>query len=237
MNELSEGIDKIDWDVVGSDLDRRGYAVLTNVLSGTQCAELIDQFAQEDRYRKTVVMERQGFGAGVYKYWNYPLPGVIQNLRESMYPRLVPVANQWADRLRSDVTYPGDLGQMQRLCSEQGQKKPTPLILRYEQGGYNTLHQDLYGDVWFPIQATCLLSEPDMDYTGGEFVFTEQRPRSQSKAIVLRPNLGDMVVFASRYRPIQGSRGFYRVAMKHGISEVHKGIRYAAGVIFHDAIN
>lgn len=237
MTEISEKIDKINWDSVGSDLDQRGHAVLTSVLTRAQCAELIDQFDQDDQYRKTVVMERQRFGSGVYKYWSYPLPRVIQNLRENLYPRLVPFANQWAKRLRSDVTYPSDLGQMQCLCSEQGQKKPTPLILRYEQGGYNTLHQDLYGDIWFPIQATCLLSEPDKDYTGGDFVLTEQRPRSQSKAIVLRPNLGDMVIFASRYRPIKGSRSYYRVVMKHGISEVHEGIRYAAGIIFHDAIN
>jgi len=147
--EISGKIDKIDWDSVGSELDQRGYTVLTGVLTRARCAELIELFDQDDQYRKTVVMERQGFGAGVYRYWNYPLPGVIRNLRESLYPRLVPVANQWAERLRSDVTYPSDLDQMQRLCSKQGQKKPTPLILRYEKGGYNTLHQDLYGDLWF----------------------------------------------------------------------------------------
>jgi hypothetical protein len=192
-------------------------------------------YDQSDGYRKTVVMERYRFGLGTYKYWDNPLPDLVGQLRESLYPHLAPIANQWMALQNDDMRFPSTLAGLSAACQAAGQDKPTPLILKYGPGGYNTLHQDLYGDVFFPLQAACFLSAPDEDYTGGEFVLTEQVPRAQSKAIVLTPKRGDMVLFTTNFRPIKGSRGYYRAKMRHGVSEVHSGQRYTLGIIFHDA--
>ena len=182
-------------------------------------------------------MSRYRFGQGEYKYFRYPLPSLVQTIREEIYLKLAPVANRWMEVLNTDQVFPATHHELQTRCRNHQQTKPTPLILRYEGGGYNTLHQDLYGEVFFPIQLVLFLSEPNNDYTGGEFVLVEQRPRAQSKAIVLLPKQGDMLLFATRYRPVRGARGFYRVSIKHGVSEVKGGERYTLGIIFHDAIS
>ncbi len=182
-------------------------------------------------------MERYRFGLGEYKYFDYPLPPDIQALREHLYPKLVPIANAWMKDLNMTTFFPGSLEALLRQCLAQGQNKPTPLLLKYGEGGFNTLHQDLYGDVYFPLQVVFFLNRPDIDYRGGEFVLTQNTPRAQAKAIVLRPIIGDMLIFTSNFRPVQGSRGFYRARMKHGVSEVHNGERHTLGIIFHDALN
>jgi hypothetical protein len=182
-------------------------------------------------------MERHRFGLGEYKYFDYPLPELVQKARDEMYPYLEVIANRWAEQLRMDVRYPQEFAEFQVECRANGQLKPTPLILRYGKGGFNTLHQDLYGEVYFPMQVASFLNEPDEDYTGGEFVLTEQVPRAQSKAIVLRPKRGDIIIFTTNFRPLRGSKGFYRANMRHGVSEVTSGERHTLGVIFHDAIS
>ena len=234
---LGERIDRIDWNKVASDLNSDGFAILRGLLSPDECREITQSFDNEIAFRKTVVMERYRFGSGVYKYWDYPLPDVVQSLRESFYSGLAPTANEWMDQLGIDRSFPGRLAEFQGLCHENGQEKPTPLILRYGQGGYNTLHQDLYGDTYFPIQAACFLSELGADYTGGEFVLMQQTPRAQSRTIVLTPDIGDVMIFPTNFRPVTGARGYYRSVMKHGVSEVHAGQRHTMGIIFHDALS
>jgi len=226
----------IDWKKVAADMHEKGYSHVPGVLPEAYCDEFI---ADYDRpiYRKTVVMERHRFGIGEYKYYDYPLPAFIQTAREFVYPKVAPVANEWSQRLNLDVRFPDDFASFQRLCRGQGQARPTPLILKYGKGGFNTLHQDLYGEIWFPIQLAFFLNQPGDDYTGGEFVMTEQVPRAQSKAIVLRPRKDDMIIFTTNFRPVRGSRGFYRANMRHGVSEVLSGQRYTLGVIFHDALS
>ena len=181
-------------------------------------------------------MERYRFGKGEYKYFDYPLPKVIQELRETVYGRLSPIANQWMKSLKIDNLFPNSLQDLLKQCQANGQKKPTPLLLKYGAGGFNTLHQDLYGDVYFPIQTVFFLNEPDQDFTGGEFVLTQQTPRAQSKAIVIKPKKGDMLVFTTNFRPIKGTREYYRANMKHGVSEIKSGERHTLGIIFHDAL-
>lgn len=236
-HNIGERIGRIDWNEVAIDLNSKGYAVLRGLLSAHDCHGIVQGFDNEPAFRKTVVMERYRFGSGVYKYWDYPLPDVVQTFRESFYAGLAPIANEWMDQLGIDRSFPQRLSEFQSLCHQNGQKKPTPLILRYGQGGYNTLHQDLYGDTYFPIQAACFLSKLGADYTGGEFVLTQQTPRAQSKAIVLRPDIGDVVIFPTNFRPVKGARGYYRSVMKHGVSEVHAGQRHTMGVILHDALS
>ncbi len=180
-------------------------------------------------------MERHRFGLGTYKYWRYPLPAVVAAVREGLYPLLVPIANQWMRCLGDDYRYPDTLAELKDACDRAGQEEPTPLILRYGSGGFNTLHQDLYGEVFFPIQAAVVLSQVGEDFTGGEFVLTEQVPRAQSKALVLQPERGDLLLFTTNYRPVEGQRGYYRAKMRHGVSEVRSGSRYTLGIIFHDA--
>lgn len=226
----------IDWDQVSVDMHEKGFARISGVLSGEQCDEFIRNY-DNGRYRKTVTMERHRFGLGEYKYFDYPLPDLIQTAREEIYPRLAPLANEWAKRLNLNMQYPATFAEFRAECHRAGQLKATPLILKYGPGGFNTLHQDLYGDVYFPIQLAFFLNEPDRDYTGGEFVLTEQTPRAQSKAMVLRPRRGDMIVFTTNYRPVRGSRGYYRANMRHGVSEVLTGERHTLGVIFHDALS
>ncbi len=234
-DEIQRRIAETDWDAVADSMHTKGYALLPRFLRAGQCDALASAFDRLEGFRKEVVMERYRFGLGLYKYWDYPLPPQVHALRENLYPKLVPIANRWMEVLRMDRRFPACHRALQAACRDAGQRKPTPLILRYGEGGYNTLHQDLYGEVWFPIQAACFLSEPGVDYTGGEFVLTEQVPRAQSRARVLQPKRGDMLLFTTNFRPARGTRGYYRATMRHGVSEVHSGQRYTLGVIFHDA--
>ncbi len=232
---MHEKIKQLDWPTLTESLNSRGYAAASSILNDEECAQLIGQYHNDGLYRKTVVMERHNFGLGEYKYFHYPLPGIVQDLRESIYPNLAPVANNWMRVLNIDQNYPAALPELMAHCHAQGQIKPTPLILKYEKGGFNALHQDLYGDIYFPMQAVVFLSEPGKDHEGGEFVLIEQRPRAQSKAIVLQPRKGDMLIFTTNFRPVKGTKGYYRVNMRHGVSEVTSGNRYTLGIIFHDA--
>ncbi len=235
MKILQRKLATIDWQVVSEAMNEKGYAVIPKILSDQQCSELIRDYNNENLYRKTVLMERHRFGLGEYKYYNYPLPETIQILRETLYPKLSPIANLWMKVLNIDKTFPGTFKELQSLCHQNNQLKPTPLILKYGKGGFNTLHQDLYGEIYFPMQTVLFLNEPDKDFTGGEFVLTQQTPRAQSKAIVLKLKKGDMLIFTTNFRPVRGARGYYRVNMKHGVSEVTKGERHTVGIIFHEA--
>jgi len=217
-------------------LPEKGYTLIPGPLGPDDCRELIGAYDNPELYRKTISMERYRFGRGEYKYFAYPLPDRIRYLRERLYPLLVPVANEWMRQLNIDTRFPETLQELKDRCHCQQQTKPTVLILKYGQGGYNTLHQDLYGEVYFPLQAVLFLNEPGRDYTGGEFVLTQQHPRAQSKAIALNPKQGDLLVFASNFKAEKSSKGFYRSAMKHGVSEVHSGERHTLGIIFHDAL-
>jgi hypothetical protein len=235
MPPLQTKIENLPWDEIASAMHQYGYALVPSILHPGQCDELIGQYDNPALYRKTITMERYRFGLGEYKYFTYPLPGLLQQFREAAYAKLALIANQWMQVLQTGTYFPESFQGLQTLCRQHHQTKPTVLILQYGKGGHNTLHQDLYGDVFFPIQAVLFLSEPDVDYQGGAFVLLEQRPRAQSKAIVLQPRKGDMLLFTTNFRPVQGSRGYYRVTMKHGVSEVHAGNRYTLGIIFHDA--
>ncbi len=235
--DVTTSVQTADWMAVREQLNNTGYAIVPNVLDAALCEELIQQYDAPLRYRKTVVMERYRFGLGEYKYFQYPLPEPIQQLRETIYPQLVPVADGWMKVLHQEKRFPSTLIGLQQQCHASGQDKPTVLILKYGKSGYNTLHQDLYGDVFFPTQAVFFLNEPGIDYTGGEFVLLQQVPRAQSKAIVLQPQKGDMLLFTTSFRPVRGSKGYYRVNMKHGVSEVHHGTRHTLGIIFHDAVS
>lgn len=235
MESLKSKLATTDWHSISESMNKKGYAIIPKILSDEQCKELIQDYDNENLYRKTVVMERYRFGLGEYKYFNYPLPKIIQTLRETIYPKLSPIANLWMKMLNIDKVFPETFEELQTLCHENNQLKPTPLILKYGEGGFNTLHQDLYGDVYFPIQSVLFLNEPDEDFTGGEFVLTQQTPRAQSKAMVLKPKKGDMLIFTTNFRPVKGTKGYYRVNMKHGVSEVDSGERHTLGVIFHEA--
>lgn len=237
MEDLKKKMAAIDWRSVAAGMNENGYAIVPALLSSQQCEELINGYDDPKAYRKTVVMERYRFGAGTYKYFDYPLPEIIQTIREDVYAGLAPIANTWMHVLNIDETYPGTLHELQALCHANKQLKPTVLILKYGKGGFNTLHQDLYGDIFFPLQAVLFLNEPETDYTGGEFVLMQQVPRAQSKAMVLKPGKGDMLIFTTNFRPVKGSRGYYRANMKHGVSELHDGERHTLGVIFHDALS
>lgn len=235
MKNLKTKLTAIDWQSVTESLNEKGYAIIPKILLAEQCNELIQAYNNENLYRKTVVMERYRFGLGEYKYFDYPLPKIIQTLRETIYFKLSPIANLWMKVLKMDKTFPKTFKELQTICHQNNQLKPTPLILKYGKGGFNTLHQDLYGDVYFPMQTVLFLNEPDKDFTGGEFVLTQQTPRVQSKAIVLKPKKGDLLIFTTNFRPIKGTRGYYRVNMKHGVSEVISGERHTLGIIFHEA--
>jgi hypothetical protein len=224
-----------DWGEIASDLDARGSAVIERVLSPAHCRSIAALYGADERFRGKVVMERHGFGRGEYKYFSYPLPPLVADLRTSLYPHLAAIANRWNAALGIDIRYPAAHSAFLARCRAAGQTKPTPLMLRYGAGDYNCLHQDLYGEHVFPLQATILLSDPDRDFTGGEFVLTEQRPRMQSRPEVVPLCQGEAVIFAVQHRPVQGSHGAYRVNMRHGVSRVRRGHRKTLGIIFHDA--
>jgi hypothetical protein len=239
-DRIAGRVDAFDWNDVAAQLDARGNARLRGLLSRGDCEALAALYDDDARHRSRVVMARHGFGRGEYRYFRYPLPDAVQALRESLYPRLVPVANRWNLAMKVDVAYPGAHAEFVARCHAAGQSRPTPLLLRYGEGDYNCLHQDLYGEHVFPLQVAILLSRPgrdvgDGDFEGGEFVLTEQRPRMQSRAEVVPLQQGDAVVFAVHRRPVQGARGVYRVNMRHGVSRLRRGHRHTLGVIFHDA--
>jgi hypothetical protein len=229
------GSHRVDWDAIADELDASGSALLAQLLGADECAALTAAYDDEARYRKTVVMERHGYGRGEYRYFAYPLPERVQQLRSALYPHLVPVANRWNELLGVATRYPPDHARYLERCHASGQRRPTPLLLRYGPGDYNCLHQDLYGDEHFPLQVAVLLSRPQRDFSGGEFVLTEQRPRMQSRADVVPLQQGDAVVFAVNERPLRGARGWHRLKMRHGVSRVRSGQRHTLGIIFHDA--
>ena len=225
----------LDWPRIAGDLDTYGCAVVEQALSRADCDALAGRYADGGAFRSRVVMARHGFGRGEYKYFAYPLPGLVARLRTALYPPLAEIANRWNAALDIDIRYPAAHADYLERCREDGQVKPTPLLLRYAEGDYNCLHQDLYGTHVFPLQAAFLLSEPGRDFDGGEFVLTEQRPRRQSRAEVVPLRQGDGVIFPVHHRPVQGTRGTYRVNMRHGVSRLRSGHRLTLGVIFHDA--
>ena len=224
-----------DWPQDERDLDAQGSALLPSLLTPDECAAISGLYGREDGFRSRVVMGRHGFGRGEYKYFAYPLPALIGGLRTRLYPRLVPIANRWNEAMGIAVRYPAEHAAFLERCHEAGQQRPTPLLLQYGPGDYNCLHQDLYGEHVFPLQVAVLLSEPGRDFTGGEFVLTEQRPRMQSRAEVAPLRQGDGLIFAVHHRPVRGTRGSYRVTMRHGVSQLRSGQRHTLGVIFHDA--
>lgn len=232
---INTRVENYNWSAVTEHLHNQGYTILPHFLTTEECDLLKALYNDSTRYRKTIAMERYRFGLGEYKYFNYPLPSILQTLRETIYSKLAPVANTWMKALNIDTTFPKTHAELLAQCHANEQTKATVLILTYAKGGFNTLHQDLYGDVYFPLQCVLFLTEPNEEYTGGEFVLTQQMPRAQSKAIVLQPKKGDILVFTTNFRPIKGSKGYYRAAMKHGVSEIHSGERYTLGIIFHDA--
>ncbi len=214
---MEEKIASINWQNIVEEMHEKGFAIISKILTSDQCTDFIIDYNNPNIYRKTVVMERYRFGIGEYKYFNYPLPNLIQSIRESVYPKLAPIANAWMNMLNIDIVFPDTHQQLLEQCNANNQKKATVLILKYGKNGHNTLHQDLYGDVYFPIQTVLFLNEPDQDFTGGEFVLTQQTPRAQSKATVLKPKKGDMLIFTTNFRPVKGTKGYYRVNMKHGV--------------------
>jgi hypothetical protein len=232
--EISDRIEAYDWSRVAQDLDAHGNATLERLLSAGECRELAALYSEEAGFRSRVVMARHGFGRGEYKYFGYPLPPLIAELRTALYPRLAPMANRWNQAMGVEVRYPSEHAEFLARCHSAGQRKATPLLLQYETGDYNCLHQDVYGEHVFPLQVAVLLSQPGEDFTGGEFVMTEQRPRMQSRAEVVPLRRGDAVVFTVRQRPVQGSRGVYRVNLRHGVSRIRSGRRHTLGIIFHD---
>jgi hypothetical protein len=235
VDELEARANACDWERVGKELDQVGNAVLPTLLSADECDALAEHYPEEEPFRSRIVMARHGFGRGEYKYFRYPLPEPVASLRTALYPHLAPIATRWNDALGLGVRYPATHEEFLARCHAASQSRPTPLLLRYGAGDYNCLHQDVYGEHVFPLQVAILLSEPGRDFTGGEFVMTEQRPRMQSRAEVVPLRKGDGVVFTVRNRPVQGTRGVYRVNLRHGVSRIRSGVRHVVGIIFHDA--
>jgi hypothetical protein len=233
--DIAPRVEALDWTEATSDLDAQGCAVLKGLLSAEECAAIIALYPDEKNFRSRIVMGRHGFGRGEYKYFAYPLPDLIAELRPLLYARLCGVANRWNETMGIDIRYPDRHETFLKRCHDAGQIRPTPLLLQYGAGDYNCLHQDLYGEHVFPLQVAILLSEPGRDFTGGEFVLTEQRPRMQSRPEVVPLAQGDAVAFAVHHRPVQGTRGSYRVNLRHGVSRIRSGHRHTVGVIFHDA--
>lgn len=226
----------LDWQHVATDLDTHGYAVVNGLLAPPECVALAQTYSEDAPFRSRIVMARHGFGRGEYKYFNYPLPAVVGSLRSTLYPHLARIANRWNAALGIEVCYPDEHAAFLERCHEAGQTRPTPLLLHYGAGDYNCLHQDVYGEHVFPLQVTVLLSRPGHDFTGGEFALTEQRPRMQSRVEVVPLHQGDGVIFPVRQRPVQGTRGMYRVTLRHGVSRIRTGRRVTLGIIFHDAL-
>jgi uncharacterized protein len=233
--EIASRVDAYEWSRISAHLDAHGWAMFPKLLTVSECTAIASLYADDRRFRSHVVMARHGFGRGEYKYFAYPLPDKVADLRTALYPRLVPIANRWNESMGIAVRYPGAHADFITRCHNAGQTRPTPLLLQYGEGDFNALHQDVYGEHVFPLQAAILLSEPEKDFTGGEFVLTEQRPRMQSRAEVVPLGRGDGVVWAVRNRPVQGTRGIYRVNLRHGVSRLRSGHRHTVGVIFHDA--
>ncbi|MDQ2776849.1 MAG: 2OG-Fe(II) oxygenase [Acidobacteriota bacterium] len=228
-------VEALDWPLTAKGLNEQGSTMLSGVLSAEECRALAGMYSDDSLFRSRVVMGRHGFGRGEYKYFSYPLPEIIQGLRTALYRKLAPVANDWNLAMGIDIRYPAEHAEFIRRCHDAGQLRATPLLLQYGESDYNCLHQDLYGEHVFPIQVAFLLSEPGRDFTGGEFVLTEQRPRMQSRPEVVPLHQGDAVAFAVHHRPVQGSRGAYRVNLRHGVSRLRSGQRHTVGIIFHDA--
>ncbi len=233
-NLAMQNINSLPWNEIQTELNEKGFAVIAELLSKPECEEL-KQLYSTPIYRSVINMQRYRFGMGEYKYFNYPLPEKIQSLREGFYSKLAKIANEWTKLLGNETNYPSVHSDFISSCHEHNQNRPTPLILHYQKGGFNTLHQDLYGEVYFPFQVVIALAQRGQDYEGGELVMTEQLPRAQSKANVLTPNQGDAIIFTTNFRPVKGTRGYYKSRMKHGVSEIKSGERYALGIIFHDA--
>jgi hypothetical protein len=233
--DIATRIPRLDWKAIEQALWDVGYAKTPTVLTPDECDELIGLYTDPRRFRRRIDMAGHRFGIGEYQYFAAPLPPLVQSLRLSTYPSLAGIANRSMEALRLPQRYPTDLPSFLSLCQAHGQTKPTPLLLRYDAGGYNCLHQDLYGDIAFPLQLTCFLSRRDVDYTGGEFLLVEQRPRAQSRGEAIVPEQGEIIIFATRERPATGTRGYHRVQMRHGVSRIRSGVRYALGIIFHDA--
>jgi uncharacterized protein len=235
VTDVGKRVQAIDWDATAVDLDAQGSAVIAELISAHDCTTLASLYSRDELFRSRVVMSRHGFGQGEYKYFAYPLPDLIAGLRAALYPQLVPIANRWYEAMGIDVRFPARHAEFIARCHAAGQRRPTPLLLQYGADDYNCLHQDLYGEHVFPLQLTILLSAPERDFEGGEFVMTEQRPRMQSRPQVVPLRQGDAVVFAVHQRPVRGVRGYYRVNLRHGVSRVRSGHRHTAGIIFHDA--
>ncbi|MCZ8518272.1 MULTISPECIES: 2OG-Fe(II) oxygenase [Paenibacillus] len=234
-NAAAERLSGLDWPSLHDMLDGQGYAVLPALLDTDQCRDLIGTYDEEGRFRSTIDMARYRFGAGEYKYYAHPLPDVLGQLRHGLYPGLAEAANRWLAQLGQEPRYPAALDEFLEECHRQGQQRPTPLILKYEAGGYNCLHQDLYGEVYFPFQVVVALNSKEEDYTGGEFLLVEQRPRAQSRGQVISLAQGDALIFPTNHRPVSGTRGYYKTTLRHGVSTINSGRRYSLGIIFHDA--
>ena len=234
-NSIAQRLASLDWSAIRESLWQHGSALTSALLTPSECARLVNLYRSENVFRSHIIMSRYRFGRGDYKYFDYPLPPVVQHLREHSYPHLAPLANEWNQALGLSEAFPERHSSFLDACAKNGQTRATPLLLRYESGDFNCLHQDVYGAVAFPLQRTCFLSQPDVDYEGGEFVIVEQQPRAQSKAEVITAQLWQVLIFATRYRPVKGSRGFYRVSLRHGVSRLKRGVRFTLGVIYHDA--
>ena len=232
---LAERIENLDWPKLRQSLWDSGYALTEPLLTREECGALIAMYEEEKRFRSHIIMSRYRFGRGDYKYFDYPLPEFVQELRENSYPQLASVANEWHEVMGLPGKFPSEHSAFLARCKKNGQVRATPLLLHYEAGDFNCLHQDVYGDVAFPLQLTCFLSQAEEDFEGGEFVLVEQQPRAQSKAEVIQASRGQILIFTTRYRPVKGSRGYYRTNLKHGVSRLRRGVRFTLGVIYHDS--
>ncbi len=235
MKSPKQRVATCDWPRLAEQLDEQGYTLTPPLLSPAECEELIRLYADSNAFRSRVVMERHNFGRGEYQYFAAPLPPLVAELRESFYPPLAAIANRWMERMDKAERFPATLAEFLVICHQHQQTRPTPLMLRYESGDYNCLHQDLYGEVAFPLQAACVLSQHGRDYAGGEFLLSEQRPRAQTRGEAITIEQGQFIIFPNRHRPVRGARGDYRVTMRHGVSRLRSGERYCLGLIFHDA--
>lgn len=232
---ISERLAKLDWGTLRTSLRGHGYALTPAVLTPQECESLISLYNCDQHFRSHIMMARYRFGSGDYKYFDYALPAIVQALREHTYAFLAPIANEWNNVLGAKERFPDEHSEFLALCRKHGQKRATPLLLHYETGDFNCLHRDLYGAVAFPLQLTCFLSQPGKDYEGGEFVLVEQQLRAQSRVEVIQPSQGEIVIFATQFRPVKGKRGYYRASLRHGVSRVRRGVRFTLGVIYHDA--